>query len=357
MYKRIIVKVGTKVLSTEDNKLDVIVLKHLVEQIVAVKKKGIELVLITSGAMGAGRSLITLKSAEKIAEKQVLAAVGQVKLMSIYSDLFGKENQLCAQVLATKEDFRDKTHYLNMRTCFENLLSSSVVPVVNENDVVATTELLFTDNDELAGLVASQLNADAVIILTSVEGFLTGDPKDKNSKVIPEIDFSDIGSYEKYISPDKTAFGRGGMLTKFNIAKKLTLQGITVYFANGKRKNVLADLVENKEIGTKFLARGKSSAIKRRIAYSEGLTKGVVQVNKCAEDLLLSKTKIMSLLPVGVIKVEGDFDKGDIIEIIGEKKQKLGFGIAEYDASRAKELMGAKKAHPVIHYNHMFIGA
>ncbi len=357
MYKRIIIKVGTKVLTTEEGKLDVAALGRLVKQIASVKSKGIEVILITSGAMGAGRSLITLKTAEKIPEKQVLAAVGQVKLMSIYSELFAKRSQLCAQVLATKEDFRDKIHYLNMRTCFENLLNSGVVPVVNENDVVATTELLFTDNDELAGLVASQLNADAVIILTSVEGFLTGNPKDKNSKIISEIDFNNIANYQKYISLDKTTFGRGGMLTKFNIAKKLTLQGIVVYFANGKRENVLTDIIGGKSIGTKFLSRGKSSAIKRRIAYSEGLTKGAVHINKCAEEMLLSKIKVMSLLPIGVIKVEGDFDKGDIIEILGEDKRKLGFGIAEYSAAKAKKLIGVKKARPIIHYNHMFIGA
>jgi len=357
MYKRIIVKVGTKVLSTEDGKLDVAILRHLVDQIVAVKSKGIDVVLVTSGAMGAGRNLIKLKNSDKIAEKQVLAAVGQVSLMSTYADAFGKHTQLCAQVLATKEDFRDKTHYLNMRTCFENLLSYGVVPVVNENDVVATTELLFTDNDELAGLVASQLNADAVIILTSVEGFLNGDPKNKNSKVIPEIDFNNIGSYQKYISPDKTAFGRGGMLTKFNIAKKLTLQGIAVHFVNGKRTDVLTDLMSGKVLGTKFMPQGKLSAIKRRIAHSEGLTKGTVQVNKGAENLLISKTKIMSLLPVGVIGISGNFNKGDIVEIIGEKKQKLGFGIAEYSAEKAKELMGTKKARPIVHYNHLFIDA
>jgi glutamate 5-kinase len=353
MYKRIIVKVGTKVLSTEDGTLDVGMLGDLVGQIVMLKNRGVEVILVTSGAMGAGRSLIALKDAEMISGKQVLAAVGQAKLMSTYAELFGKKNQLCAQVLVTKEDFRDKIHYLNMKACFENLLANSVVPVVNENDVVATTELLFTDNDELAGLVAAQLNVDAVIILTSVEGFLMGDPEDKNSQVIAEIDTSTVNSYKKYISPDKTTFGRGGMLTKFNVAKKLALQGITVHFANGKRRNILTDLLDGRNVGTKFLPHHRSSALKRRIAYSEGLTKGMVQVNKCAEDLLLSKTKIMSLLPVGITKVQGDFQKGDIIEIIGEKR--LGFGIAEYDASRARELIGVKRARPVIHYDHMFI--
>lgn len=255
--KRVVVKVGTKALSLENNHLDLNVLAHLVEQVVSLKKAGTEVVLVTSGAMGAGRSLITLADTGKVAERQVLAAVGQAKLMSIYSELFGKSEVLCAQVLATKEDFRDEIHYDNMKNCFENLLKSDVIPVVNENDVVATTELMFTDNDELAGLVASQLSADAVIILTSVEGFLTGDPKDSHSVVIPEVDFGSLSALQKYISPDKTAFGRGGMLTKFNIAKQLTEQGIMVYFANGKRKDVLTDIIiiEQKNIGTKFLPR------------------------------------------------------------------------------------------------------
>jgi len=355
MAKRIVIKVGTKALSTEGGNLDIVVLKHLVEQIIAIKKQDREVVLVTSGAMGAGRSLMPIRTKEQRADKQVLAAVGQAKLMSIYSNFFGKKKEICAQVLATKEDFRDRMHYLNMRMCFENLLKNSVIPIVNENDVVATTELFFTDNDELAGLVASQLNADIVVILTSVDGFLTRDPKDKNSILIPEIDFSDIGMYQKYIFPDKTDFGRGGMLTKFNIAKKLALQGITVYFANGKRKNILSDIISGKKVGTKFLPKRKVTAMKRRIAHSEGLEKGFVQVNACAEELLLSKTKIMSLLPVGVTKVSGNFEKGDIIGIIGKRGKKVGYGIAEYNAVRAKELAGLKKTRPVIHYNRMFI--
>lgn len=348
---------GTKVLSTGGNSLDTAVLAHLVAQIVLLRKKGDEVVLVTSGAVGAGRGMINVGHKEKTADKQLLAAVGQVKLMGLYSGYFAKHKTLCAQVLVTKEDFRDKNHYLNMRACFENLLKNNVVPIVNENDVVATTELLFTDNDELAGLVAAQLNADAVIILTSVEGLMSGGHNDPKAEVISEIDFNNINTHLKHISPDKTDFGRGGMLTKFNTAKKLAHEGITVYFANGKRKNVLVDLISGKRgIGTKFISTNKTSNIKRRVAHSEGLTKGAVQVNKCAEDLLLSKIKIMSLLPVGVTSVEGDFNKGDIIEIIGESKRKLGFGVAQYGAEKAKELIGKKLGKPVIHYDHMFIG-
>lgn len=355
MYKRIIIKVGTKVLTDDKNELDVKVLGNLVRQIVELKKKAIEVILVSSGAMGAGRSIIKIKGAEKKSYKQVLSAVGQVRLMAEYAKAFNKHKQVCAQVLATKEDFRDKNHYFNMRTCFESLLTSGVVPVVNENDVVTTTELLFTDNDELAGLVASQIAADAVLILSSVAGFLTGSPEDKTAELIPTINFKDATTYQKYILPDKTEFGRGGMLTKFNIAKKLTLQGIAVHIMDGKQNNVLLDLFAGKSVGTTFVPSKKSSAIKRRIAHSEGLTRGSVQVNKNAEDLLVSRTKIMSLLPVGIVAVSGDFNKGDIIEIIGTKKQKLGFGIAEYNFEKTKELMGQQKARPVVHYNYMFI--
>ena len=307
--------------------------------------------------MGAGRGIIKPNITDMNAKKQVLSAVGQVSLMSAYAEVFAKHKQICAQVLATKEDFRDKTHYFNMRTCFENLLASNVVPIVNENDVVATTELLFTDNDELAGLVAAQINAEAVIILTGVDGFLSTDAKTGKTKVVPEINHQDITKYQAHILSDKTEFGRGGMLTKFSVAKKLTLQGIAVHIASGERADILLDLCKQKSVGTKFIPHAKSSALKRRIAYSEGLTRGSVRVNKRAADLLLKRDRAMSLLPVGVVAVAGDFKKGDVIEIVGENKEKIGFGIAEYGADKAAELIGRQKARPIIHYNHMFINS
>jgi len=211
------------------------------------RKSGIKVILVTSGAVGAGRSLLPAKRPAYVPEKQVHAAVGQVKLMGIYSKLFEKHNYLCAQVLVTKEDFRDRVHYQNMKNCFQALLASSVIPIVNENDVTATTELLFTDNDELAGLVASQLGADAVIILTNTDGVL-----DQNKKVIPEIRNNNAARVEASISPATNTFGRGGMLTKYRIARKLARQGIAVYIANGKRKNVLIDLLAGRALGTRF---------------------------------------------------------------------------------------------------------
>ncbi len=248
MYKRIVVKIGTKVLTTDTGILDVEFLSHVVDQIVKLRRQGLQVVLVTSGAGGAGRSLFSLNDIQsEVVRKQIFAAVGQVKLMTIYAELFGKYNYHCAQVLATKEDFRDEEHYQNMQNCFEGLLLDNVIPIVNENDVVATTELMFTDNDELAGLVAKQLKADALIILTSTEGIL-----DNDKNTISEVSASNIETVAGYISPDKSTGGRGGMTSKFTVAKELSEKGIVAHIVNGKTENILRSVVEGKKVGTTF---------------------------------------------------------------------------------------------------------
>jgi len=261
MYKRIVAKVGTNVLSKDDGSIDASVMAHLAKQVSELKRNGAEVILVTSGAVGVGRALLMQKKGtDTVAEKQVFAAVGQIKLMSMYADLFAREGYLSAQVLATKEDFRDSQHYDNMKNCMENLLRDNVIPIVNENDVVAVAELLFTDNDELAGLIASQINADALLILTSVDGVIAGNVGDPSAAVIAEVDFSDTGSIEnieKYITPEKSESGRGGMQTKFAIAKKLSREGITTHIVNGKKEGALVGAFEGRAIGTKFLPQKK----------------------------------------------------------------------------------------------------
>lgn len=247
--KRIVVKIGTKVLSLEDGTLDAALLARLVDQIVELQKKGVQMVLVTSGAVGAGRSLsLPHDIRSEIVQKQVYAAVGQVKLMAMYSELFGKHHFHCAQVLATKEDFRDDAHYQNMQNCFEGLLLDKVIPIVNENDVVATTELMFTDNDELAGLVAMQLKADTLIILTSTDGIL-----DLSGKTVSQVDSSNSDMVAGYITLEKSSGGRGGMASKFAVAKELIRKGISVRIINGKQPNVLLDACNGKETGTLFI--------------------------------------------------------------------------------------------------------
>ena len=245
---RIVIKVGTKVLTKEDGALDTDMVRRVVEQIVSLRKDGTQVVLVTSGAMGAGKSLLTL--ADTLAEtvqKQVFAAVGQVKLMNMYAEFFAEHDFLCAQVLATKEDFRDEVHYKNMQNCFEGLLLDNVVPIVNENDVVATTELLFTDNDELAGLVATQLSANKLIILTTTDGVL-----DKYGSTIPEITAQNMGEAAQYITPDKSTGGRGGMASKFTVASNLAEKGIEVSIVNGKKEHAVTDAIAGRAAGTVF---------------------------------------------------------------------------------------------------------
>lgn len=255
MYKRIIVKVGTGVLSKVTGQLDESVLEKLVDQIVHLRERGVQVVLVTSGAVGAGKSILSKPDAgSPVIEKQLYAAVGQVKLMTMYADLFGRHGYSCAQVLATKEDFRDEMHYENMRNCFNALLPDGVVPVVNENDVVATAELMFTDNDELAGLVVSQLEADALIILTSTNGIL-----DREGRTVTEVNVGNEGEVRGYITQEASAAGRGGMRTKFDIARGLAQKGADVYIANGKEPTVLLDIFDGKSRGTRFASVIKKS--------------------------------------------------------------------------------------------------
>ena len=250
MYKRIVVKVGTGVISNAKGQLDEGVLKGIVDQIVHLREKKVEVVLVTSGAVGAGKSILSPKSTgSPVIEKQLYAAVGQVKLMTTYAQLFGQHGYSCAQVLATKEDFRDEMHYENMKNCFNALLPDGVVPIVNENDVVATTELMFTDNDELAALVVAQLKADALIILTSTDGIL-----DANKKTVPEVRADNTAEVMNCITPDTSSGGRGGMRTKFAMALELAKKGTGVYVANGKSENVLTEILAGIPQGTKFIA-------------------------------------------------------------------------------------------------------
>lgn len=351
MYATVVIKVGTKVLSRDDGTIEMRTISRIVDEIKTLRKTGMRVALVTSGAVGAGRSIAPWGRDGTPEDKQAYAAIGQVKLMEMYAKAFAKHDTACAQVLVTKEDFRDKRHYENMRGCIDRLLARGVVPVVNENDVIATDELFFTDNDELSGLLASQINADAVIILTSVNGVL-----DTKSRTVSRISALNAVHIARAIIPVKTAFGRGGMLTKFSIARKLAKQGIAVYIVDGKKKNTIIDAAQQKDIGTLFVPEHKkASSLKRRIAYSEGLVRGSITLNACAVAVLLALDRAASILPVGVVKVAGDFVRGDIIEVQDEKGTKLGFGIAKYSSEEAKKNMGIHRSKPIIHYDHLFI--
>lgn len=355
LYNCVVVKVGTNVLTRPDGLPDMTSISSLVDQIAALKKLGLSVVLVSSGAVGAGRSLLPLgEQTNKVVRRQVLSAIGQVRLMEIYRQLFLNYGLFCAQVLATKEDFRDRRHYLNMKNCFQALIRDQVVPVVNENDVISVTELMFTDNDELAGLVAAMINAEALIILSSVDGVMDGAPDDPKSQLIPAIDPVDP-KWEQYILPSRSSFGRGGMHTKFRIAGKAAGVGIATYIANGRRPDILTDLIHGRPVGTLFQPKVKVSGFKKWIAYNESAQKGTVRINAGAAEALRSPERVTSLLPVGIEAVKGTFDKGDIIRILNEEEEVIGWGIAQYGAEKARQFMGVKGKKALVHYDYLFV--
>jgi glutamate 5-kinase len=287
-----------------------------------------------------------------VAARQLLASIGQVKLINTYSGLFGEFGILCSQILVTKEDFRDRLHYLNMRNCLEVLLQHQVIPVVNENDVVSVTELMFTDNDELAGLIAAMLNAQALIVLTNVDGIYNGDPKAPGSNLLEEIDSTT--ELPSFVASGKSQFGRGGMVTKSTMAQKTAQLGIAVHIANGTKDNILTGVLDGKTPHTRFIPDKSKSGRKKWIAHSAHTATGSVMVNEGARSALTSN-KATSLLPVGIIKILTDFNKGEIIKLVDEENKLIGLGIAEYGSDKAKERVGQKNQKALVHYDYLYL--
>lgn len=356
-YKRIVIKIGSNVLTKANGLPDYSRIEHLVEQIAAIKKQGKEVILVSSGAVASGRSVLSIheKHHDAVATRQLFASIGQVRLINTYSALFEEKDLVCAQVLVTREDFRDRLHYLNMKNCFGILLQHDVIPVVNENDVISVTELMFTDNDELAGLIASMLNADALIILSNVDGIYDGDPANPQSKVIPVID-PHLADFSHFITTKKSEFGRGGMITKSHMARKIASLGIAVHIANGETENVLLKILSQQVLHTCFTPAKNASGKKKWIANSENYAKGIVQINQGARAALLSPDA-NSLLPVGIIAILAEFKKGEIIKLVDENFQQVGLGIAEYSAEKAKDLLGLKNQKPLVHYDYLFLNS
>ena len=279
-FNRIAVKIGSNVLTRRDGTLDVTRMSALVDQIAELHKAGIEIILVSSGAVASGRSEVRpTKKLDSVDQRQLFSAVGQAKLINRYYELFREHGIPVGQVLTMKENFSTRRHYLNQKNCMTVMLENGVIPIVNENDTISVSELMFTDNDELSGLIASMMDAQALIILSNIDGIYNGSPADPNSQVIREIEQSkDLSSY---IQTSKSSFGRGGMLTKTNIARKVADEGITVIIANGKRDNILVKIMNNEELNyTRFIPSPEPvSSIKKWIAHSEGFAKGELHLS------------------------------------------------------------------------------
>lgn len=353
---RIAVKVGSNVLTRRDGTLDVTRMSALVDQIADLHKAGVEILLISSGAVASGRSEVhPAKKIDSVDQRQLFSAVGQAKLINRYYELFREHGITVGQVLTMKENFATRRHYLNQKNCMTVMLENGVIPIVNENDTISVSELMFTDNDELSGLIASMMDAQALIILSNIDGIYNGSPSDPASEVIREIgQGKDLTSY---IQTSKSSFGRGGMLTKTNIARKVADEGITVIIANGKRDNILIDLIQHPDttLCTRFTPSEEPvSSVKKWIAHSGGFAKGEIHINDCATKILFSD-KAVSILPVGIIAIKGEFEKDDIVRIIDFEGRPIGIGKANCDSLQAREAMGKHGKRPVIHYDYLYI--
>src|SRR5210317_2198486 len=265
MGKRIVIKIGSQVLCDLDGALNREVLENLVSQLGQLQSDGWQVLLVSSGAVAAGSGLASSQLArihDPVARKQVMAATGQVRLMETYRQLFDVKGHTIAQVLATKSDFQTRRHYLNMRGCIDALLSAGIIPIVNENDVVSVTELMFTDNDELAGLLAGMVDADLLCLLSTVPGVYDGDPDNEATRCIQTWD-DEIYKIDDIVSRGTSALGRGGMHNKLAIARKVARLGTEVVIADGTDAAIMEKILGDTPTGTRFPVIGDASPAKR----------------------------------------------------------------------------------------------
>jgi glutamate 5-kinase len=330
---RIVVKLGTGVLTDSRKQPDLAQLEQLVAQIAEQRKAGKEVVMVTSGAVGAGMGVLGYdKRPGGLAELQACAAVGQSRLMAIYEKLFEKHGLNVAQVLLTHDDLEHHERHLNARNTLVTLLSRGVVPIINENDAISFTELKFGDNDKLSALVASLLPADLLLILTTVDGVIENFGK-ANPKTIPIIEHID-GAIEKLAGGTDSATAVGGMRSKVEAAKIVVRSGIPLVIASGKKKSMLARVIAGEDEGTLFVPQAtKLQGRKRWIAFFHH-PKGALFVDEGARQALREKGK--SLLPPGVARCEGDFVAEDVVRICDLDGTEFARGIAAFSSNEIK---------------------
>jgi glutamate 5-kinase len=341
---RLVVKLGTGVLTDSRKQIDPAQLEQLVAQIAAQRKAGKEIVLVTSGAVGAGMGALGYdKRPADLAQLQACAAVGQSRLMATYADLFAKHDLHVAQVLLTHDDLEHHERHLNARNTLVTLLEHGVVPIINENDAISFTEIKFGDNDKLSALVASLLPADLLVILTTVDGVVEnfGKANPKTISVIEKID----GGVETIAGGTSSETAVGGMKSKIEAAKIVVRSGIPLVIASGKKKSVLAKILNGEDEGTVFVAAPtKLQGRKRWIAFFHH-PKGALYVDDGARTALRESGK--SLLPPGVARCEGDFAAGDVVRLCDLNGTEFARGIAKFSGSevRGKGLARVELVH------------
>jgi glutamate 5-kinase len=338
----IVIKVGTRVLTHEDGTLDESRIARLAEEICQILDAGRRVVLVSSGAVGAGMSQLGLSQRpHDVARLQAVAAVGQARLIEVYDRTFRKHGRTAAQVLLTADDVDDRTRYLNVRNTIRALLDFKAIPIINENDTVAVDELVatFGDNDRLAALVTNLLRAPLLVILSDVDGLYSGDPSQGTAQLIPTVTLLDETVFG-YVHDRGPGLGKGGMSSKLSAARIVTTAGENVIIASGRRAGVLAQIMRGEQVGTLVLAQGKSISPRKRWIGFSAQSCGRIVVDAGARTAIVEQGR--SLLAAGIVDVEGAFRKGDLITLSDQQGREIARGLSNYHAEDVERIKGLR---------------
>ena len=343
-YRRIVIKAGSTLLTHGADRLNLQVMATLVQQIARLHLEGLEAILVSSGAVAAGRHVLGVPSDEKnVPFKQVLAAAGQGRLMHAYEQLFDWHQIPVAQALLSRKDLSDRLGYLNIRNTLMSLLDLRVIPIINENDVVSVDELggeVFGDNDNLSAMVANLVDADVLVMLGEVEGLFTADPHiDPDARLIETVERLNDG-VEAVVGASWGNRGQGGMATKLESARLATASGVDVVIASGLEGDVLPRLIGGERIGTYFPATGSKVESRKRWMLSGLSNRGEIVVDEGASRALVRHHR--SLLPAGVQNVHGSFERGDIVSVIEPGRNQIAAGIVNYDSNELGKIKGTQ---------------
>ncbi|RJQ58689.1 MAG: glutamate 5-kinase [Desulfobacteraceae bacterium] len=337
---RAVVKIGSGVL-TNDNGLNVRAIRSISGQIHRLMDRGIEIILVSSGAMASGVKKVGLpKRPEEIPKRQAVAAVGQAGLMMEYEKAFSRYGRQVAQILLTHDDLNHRERYLNARNTLHVLLSWKIVPIINENDTVAVEEIKFGDNDNLSAMIALLMDAHVLVNLTDIDGLYDKDPRRfADAELMPEVSLI-TQKIEKAASGIPGALSTGGMLGKIQAAKKVTAAGIPMVIAKGEKPNILIDLFGGKRAGTVFIPKQKKMASRKCWIAFSSKPKGVLTLDDGAASAVLNQGK--SLLPSGIIGVDGEFQMGAPVQFKGAGGEILGIGLVNYSSEDIRKIMGLR---------------
>ncbi|KUG04258.1 glutamate 5-kinase / rna-binding c-terminal domain pua [hydrocarbon metagenome] len=363
--ERIVVKVGTSTLTYANGQLNLQRIERLVREIADLHNRGLEVLLVTSGAIRVGANRMGMKNIPNtLPDKQALAAIGQGALMQIYEKLFSEYSKTVAQVLLSRGDMDDRIRYLNATNALLAMLNMNVIPVINENDTVGVEEIKFGDNDTLSAMVAGLVDADLLIILSDVDGLYSCDPRENEKAELMSLVEEITTEMEENSTNRGSSFASGGMFTKLKAARMCMASGASMVIANSAETNVIRRIVAGEELGTFFIPRAKKMHARDKWIAFGRLVQGKILIDAGASMALLKKGK--SLLPSGVVGIEGEFERGAVVAVIDSEKNEIARGIANYSSvdiskikgkktSQIKDLLGEKDYDEIIHRNNLWV--